>query len=337
MAEALDQTAIDALLAAVDAGEIKEDGTSGQLFSLHRRNLQDVEIRGYDFKRPERVSKEQMRALETLHEAFARVFGAAISGFIRTIIEVKVAATEQMTYGEFIASLPNPTAFNLIETEQLDGYICLEVSPLIIYPMFDRMLGGTSTELFIPQRALTAIEIRLLRVLLDRALKAMTEAWSNIRELTFDLVETESNPHLVQIVPPNEVVVVVGFEIRMGSRAGTMNLCIPFNVIEPLMADLSAQSWFNVPRDKASDYSQRLSDSLSEASVAISATLAETSLTLDDLVHLSIGDLIVTEKEAAKPVVLTVEGERKFIGRIGQYNGSRAVRIDRPIRYDDRV
>ena len=97
MSDILDQTDIDALLAAVDSGAIEEEASSGQLFSRHRRDLVSVEIRPYDFKRPERVSKEQMRSLETLHESFGRIFGAAISGFIRTIVEVKVATTEQMT------------------------------------------------------------------------------------------------------------------------------------------------------------------------------------------------------------------------------------------------
>jgi len=338
MSDILDQTDIDALLAAVDSGAIEEETSSGQLFSRHRRDLDAVEIRPYDFKRPERVSKEQMRSLETLHESFGRIFGAAISGFIRTIVEVKVATTEQMTYSEFISSLPNPTAFNLIRAEQLDGMICLELSPLIVYPLVDRMLGGASNELFIPHRPLTVIEIRLLSVVLSRALKALSEAWEGIRRLDFTFVETESNPHLVQIVPPNEVVVVIGFEIKMGARAGTMNLCIPFNVIEPLMPELSAQSWFNVQRDDDDiQFAKRIADSLSGAVLSVAGTLAETTLTLDDLMNLAVGDLIVTDKPAVQPVVLTVEGEKKLLAHIGQHRGNRALKIVRPIKAEDRV
>src|SRR5687767_15354408 len=150
-----------------------------------------------------------MRALEALHEGFGRNFGAALSGYLRTIIEVSVAHIEQLTYSEFIHSLPNPTCFNLLKAEQLDGQLCLEISPLIIYPVIDRLLGGSNADLFIPQRPLTAIELRLVQKILDRAMRTLEEAWSNILPIKFKLEESESNPQLVQIVPPNEVVVVV--------------------------------------------------------------------------------------------------------------------------------
>lgn len=338
MADVLDQSDIDALLSAVETGDIEEEEAPGQLFSRHRRDLDEIEIRAYDFKRPERVSKEQMRALEQLHEAFARVFGASLSGFLRTIIEVKVATTEQMTYGEFIASLPNPTAFSLISTDKLDGLICLEVSPLIVYPLIDRLLGGANRDLFIPQRPMTAIEGRIISVLIERANIALAEAWASIDEIEFSLADMESNPQLVQIVPPNEVVIVIGFEIKMSSRAGTMNLCIPFNVIEPLMEQLSNQSWFKVQRQGDDDmYGQLVGQSIATAVVDLQAVLAESTITIDDLRQLSVGDVIVTEKPASQPVVMNVEHERKFLAQIGQWKGHRALKILRPIRTDDRV
>ena len=136
-------------------------------FQLARPGKSDVQI--YDFKRPERVSKDQMRALEALHEGFGRNLGAALSGYLRTIIEVSVAHIEQLTYSEFIHSLPNPTCFNLLKAEQLDGQLCLEISPLIIYPIIDRLLGGSNADLFIPQRPLTQIEQRLVQRITDRA------------------------------------------------------------------------------------------------------------------------------------------------------------------------
>ncbi|MBL1216295.1 MAG: flagellar motor switch protein FliM [Planctomycetes bacterium] len=338
MNEILDQADIDALLAAVDEGHIEEETTHGQLFTRQRRDLEQVEIRPYDFKRPERVSKEQMRSLETLHESFARVFGAALSGFMRTIVEIRVANAEQMTYAEFIASLPNPTAFTLVHCDGLEGTLCLEVSPLIVYPIIDRMLGGSNSELFIPQRPMTGIEFRLISVILERAMAALSEAWSGICQVQFKIGEMDSNPQLVQIVPPNEVVIVLGFEIKMTTRAGTMNLCIPFNVIEPLMDKLSAQNWFNVhPLKERDRYIEQVTANISNAALEASGILAETTITLDDLMSLAEGDLIMTDKPAARPVVLSVEGERKFLAHIGQHRGNRALRIIRPITHTDRV
>ena len=147
MSDVLDQSEVDALLAAVDTGQVeKSPGESKQ--QIFRRDKSaspdaaNIDIQVYDFKRPERVSKDQMRALEALHEGFGRNFSVALSGYLRTIIEVSVAHIEQLTYSEFIHSLPNPTCFNLLKAEQLDGQLCLEISPLIIYPIIDRLLGG---------------------------------------------------------------------------------------------------------------------------------------------------------------------------------------------------
>ncbi len=335
--DVLDQSEVDALLAAVDPGEVEEDQRQAAIFSRHRRDLEDVEVRPYDFKRPERVSKDQMRALQTLHEGFARNFGASLSGFLRTIVEVKVATCEQMTYSEFISGLPNPTSFNLIESDELEGQMCLEISPLIIYPIIDRLLGGTTQDLFIPQRPMTLIEARLISNVTNRGLSALSEAWAGMKQMTFQITTTESNPQLVQIVPPNEVVVVVGFELKMSNRAGTMNLCIPYNVIEPVMDDLSAQSWFSVRSSHKTDrITALLQDSLAPAPLEVTGLLAETTITVRDLRELGVGDLIVTQTPAARPVQFLVEGQRKFLAHLGQYRGARALRVAREIQPSDR-
>lgn len=334
--DVLDQNEVDALLAAVNTDQVEEEAPQAQIFSRHHRDFDEIEVRTYDFKRPERVSKDQMRALQTLHEQFARNFGASLSGFLRTIVEVKVATCEQMTYGEFISALPNPTSFNLIESEALAGQICMELSPLIIYPIIDRLLGGTSQDLFIPQRPMTLIEARLISNVTNRGLEAMSEAWAGVKAMTFEIKATESNPQLVQIVPPNEVVVVVGFELKMSNRAGTMSLCIPYNAIEPVMDAVSSQTWFSSGQNRSAGLESRLSGSLAGAGVSVSGILARTTISLRDLATMAAGDLIMTETLATRPMVLAVEGERKFLAHIGQHRNKRAVRIDRPVTKTDR-
>ncbi len=335
----LDQNEIDALLTAVDSGNEAEDDQQDQMiFSRNRKDLEHVEIREYDFKRPERVSKDQMLALETLHEAFARNFGASLSGFLRTIVEVRVAACEQMTYGEFVSGLPNPTSYNLIQPDDLEGQMCLEVSPLIIYPIIDRLLGGNNQDLFIPQRPMTTIEQRLISNVLRRGLDALSEAWESVRKLEFEIVAHESNPQLVQIVPPNEVVLVIGLEVRMASRAGTMNLCIPYNVIEPVMEELSSQSWFAVCRNENDTTSEeRISRNLDQTGVEFTAILARTTMTLRDLSEMKVGDLIVTSKNASDPALVMIGQESKFLGQVGQHHGNRAIKIERTVARGDRI
>jgi flagellar motor switch protein FliM len=164
----------------------------------------------------------------------------------------------------------------------------------------------------------------------NRGLSALSEAWAGIRDLSYEITATESNPQLVQIVPPNEVVVVVGFELKMSNRAGTMNLCIPYNVIEPVMDDLASQSWFSVSRQGGrGEHAGDIARSLSRASLTVTGVLAETTITLRDLMEMSVGDLIVTEAPATGSVTVCVEGEKKYEASIGQHKRMRALRIRR--------
>ena len=332
MADVLDQTEVDALLSAVDSGI----GQQMEPEAPSKPRARQQEIHTYDFKRPERVSKDQMRSLEAIHEGFARNFGASLSAFLRTIVEVRVATIEQLTYSEFIHSLPNPTCFNLLSASPLEGQLCLEISPLIVYPIIDRLLGGSNAELFIPQRPLTAIEWRLVKRITDRAVACLNEVWSSLVHVKFERTETESNPHLVQIVAPNEVVVVIGLELKMGTRAGTMTLCIPFNVIEPVMGKLATQSWLAYQR-KASSTQQRqlITNHLKSAQVEVRTFLAQTTITINELLHLQPGDIITTKKPADADLVLQVEDRNKFAGKLYRYKDNRALRITRLAEPDE--
>jgi len=326
MAEVLDQSEVDALLAAVESGDVDTSPNP----EASRGPVGSREVNTYDFKRPERVSKEQMRSLEGLHDSFARNFGASLSGFLRTIVEIRVATAEQLTYSEFIYSLPNPTNFNLLTIEPLEGQVCLEISPLIIYPIIDRLLGGSNSELFIPQRPLTMIEQRLVRRITDRALAALREVWRELVDVDFKIAEVESNPHLVQIVAPNEVVVVIGFEIKMSGRAGTMSLCIPFNVIEPVMDKLVTQGWLAYQRRSASeDRTEDIARGIAATHVNLAAYLAETTMTMQELLTLHAGDIIQTPKPVHGDFVLQVEGESKFVGKLGRHKDNLAIKITR--------
>ena len=322
MADILEQNEVDALLKAVSSGDV--DGEALQAES--RAEERDISL--YDFKRPERVSKDQMRALQSIHEGFARNFGASLSGFLRTIVETRVATTEQLTYSEFIHSLPSPTCFKLLSAPPLAGQMCLEISPLIVFPIVDRLLGGTNAELFIPQRPLTVIELRLIGRIIDRALENLAEAWADIIKVQFAVTGSESNPHLVQIVAPNEVVVVIGFEIKIGARAGTMSICIPFNVIEPVISKLGTQSWNSYSnRQRNTDREACVTRNLRHASVEARAYLGETELTVGDLLSLAPGDIIRLDKTVDRGFVLRVEGCNKFVGRLGQMRHNRALQI----------
>ncbi len=339
MTDVLDQSEIDALLSAVAGGETFDE-LSGLPAAFAPPGLRKPaaarDVVDYDFRRAERVSKDQIRSLEAIHENFARNFGASISSFLRTIIEVHVASIEQITYSEFIYSLPNPTCFNLLTAAPLQGQLCMEISPLIVFPIIDRLLGGSSSELYIPQRPLTNIELRLMKRIIDRALEAMSEAWASLLPVRFELAETESNPHMVQIVAPTEIVVMIGFEIKSGSRTGTMSLCIPFNVIEPIVGKLAHQTWHSTQRQPSTqEQVKKVARSLNRANVEVRVFLAETTISMRDLLNLQVGDVIRTDKEASEPCTLQVLGRNKFAGQLGRFRGHRCLRITRRAAAED--
>jgi flagellar motor switch protein FliM len=318
---------VDALLAAVSGNDGNAVGGAPST-SAFGTSARDVSV--YDFKRPERVSKDQMRSLQSIHESFARNFGASLSAFLRAMVEIRVATAEQLTYNEFIHSLPSPTSFNLISAPQLAGQLCLELSPLIVFPIVDRLLGGSNSDIFIPQRPLTAIEMRLVNRIIERALTNLSESWSELVEIKFAVVGYESNPHLVQIVAPNEVVVVIGFEIKVGARAGTMSICIPFNVIEPIIGKLATQSWLAYSKnDRDSTQARRVVRNMRRAEVDMCAYLGQARMTVSDLLSLGPGDVLKLEKLVGKEFIVQVRGQNKFAGSLGQLRGNKALQITR--------
>lgn len=290
----------------------------------------------YDFKRPERVGKEQMRSLQTMHEGFGRNFGAALSALLRSIVEVKLTSVDQLTYSEFVFSLENPTCFNLINAAPLEGQLILDINPSLLFPIIDRMLGGGATPSPTARRPLTDIELRLVGRITDLFLAEMRAAWENVISLELSVDRVESNPQLVQIVPPNEVVVLVSFELSLGAVRGMMNLCLPFNSIERIGAKLSANNWVSYgKRTPSPEGLQELSNRVGMAVVDVVVELAKTRITTRDLVDLRVGDIIDTEKDVSSPLLVVVEGKPKFEAEPGALKGRKAIRIAQPYHKND--
>jgi flagellar motor switch protein FliM len=285
-------------------------------------------VTAYDFKRPERVGKEQMRALQTLHEGFGRNFGAALSALLRSIVEVKLTSVDQLTYSEFVFSLENPTCFNLLKADPLEGNLILDINPSILYPIIDRLLGGGREGGPLARRPLTEIELRLVTRITDLFLDELHHAWENVLDLKLEVVQVESNPQLVQIVPPNEVVVLVSFELTIGDIRGMMNLCIPYNSIERIGGKLSANSWSAYGRRQATPESiEQISRTLRTSLVELDVRLAQTRIGTGELVGLRVGDVITTQKDLRSPLVVSIEGRPKFRALPGSFKGHKAILI----------
>ncbi len=338
MPDVLSQSEVDALLNAVDSGvDIGTPEQHAASAPTEAELPEDVQI--YDFKRPERVSTDQIRSIEMMHEVLARKLGASLSAYLRTIVEVKMASVEQLTYQEFLMSLPNPTCFNLLKCDPLDGSMVLELNPSIVFPILDKLLGGGHGEPHIPDREMSDIEWRLISHVTTETLSFLRDCWKPIMDIDFMVGGRESNPMLMQIVPPNEVVILVCFEIRMGESSGMLNLCIPFPVIEPKIGDFSTiQTWFQTRRTSdAALENSKLNEGVKSAPLSAKVYIGKTHIKMRDLLRLRPGDLIMTKKDVHDPLMMTIADRPKFWVYPGQHRHYKAIRVDRETAIDDEL
>jgi flagellar motor switch protein FliM len=332
--EVLSQSEVESLLSAMESHTAKTAtaapaaGVASALGARPPARPRE-KVTPYDFKRPERVGKEQMRALQSLHEGFGRNFGAALSALLRSIVEVKLTSVDQLTYGEFVFSLENPTCFNLLRADPLEGNLILDINPSILYPIVDRLLGGGKDAGPVSRRPLTEIELRLVGRITNLFLQELKHAWDGVLPLKLSVDRVESNPQLVQIVPPNEVVVLISFELTLGELRGMINLCIPFNAIERVSSRLASNSWVTYGKSSSTPETRAaLGHRLDAAQVEVVVTLAETKITTADLIGLRVGDIITTDKDIHLPLDVAVEGASKFHASAGAFKGCKAIRID---------
>jgi len=293
---------------------------------------QREKIEPYDFKRPERVGKDQVVALRTMYEGFARNFSASLSTMLRGIVEMKLLEVDQITYSEFILYLENPTVCNLITAPPLEGHLILDMNLSIMYPIIDRMLGGGSETTSLAQRALTEIEERLASKVTTLFLEEMKQAWENIVDLEPTIDRVESNPMLVQILPPNEVVISVTFELIVHDVRGTMSLCIPYNSIERISGDLSANSWIAYGKNQSTpETMEMITETMKTSLIELEVLLAKTQIKAGDLIGLKVGDILTTEKNVESPMVLGIHGNPKYYVRAGAFEGQKAILIESEI------
>lgn len=221
---------------------------SGTQILGHRPNdNREFHIKRYDFKRPDKFSKEQIRTVSIMHETLARLTTASFSAHLRCLAHVHVAAVDQLTYEEFIRSIPNPTTIAVVNMDPLKGSALLEIDPSIVFPIIDRLFGGQGEGPSI-KRELSEIERSIMEEIITRMLRSLREAWSTVIDLKPRLGQIETNPQFAQIVPPTEMAVLVSLKTTIGDAEGMMNLCIPYITIEPIIPRLSAQYWYRSVR-----------------------------------------------------------------------------------------
>jgi flagellar motor switch protein FliM len=320
LVDVLSQNEIDALLAALDSGEMDAEDLKKE------ETTRKVSL--YDFKRAVRFSKDHIRSLTRIHENFARYLTTYFSAQLRTFVQINVVQVEQLPYDEFIRSIPKMTILNIFEAEPLEGRMVLEVHPNVAYAMLDRMLGGQGVA---PSKInnLTEIETIIMERIFSRTFESLQEAWKTIIDISPRLEALETNPQFMQIVSPNETIALISFSTKIGDTTGMINLCIPHVVIEPIMSRLSVHHWFvSQKKARAPEEVEILEQRVNKAKLPIVAELGESSLTIKEFLGLNIGDVISLNKSVDDGLKIKVGDKLKFIGSPGSVKDRLAVQVD---------
>ncbi|MDA3849814.1 MAG: flagellar motor switch protein FliM [Spirochaetaceae bacterium] len=324
MTEVLSQDEIDQLLTAISSGESESNDTQQ---AAERKN-----IRLWDFRRPDKFSKEQIRTINFMHETFARLTTTSLSAQLRSIVQVHVASVDQLTYEEFIRSIPSTTALAVINMDPLKGSAILEIDPSITFTVIDRLFGGSGQGSKIT-RELTEIERSVMESIIVRILGNMREAWSSVIDLRPRLGQIETNPQFAQIVPPSEMVVLVTLETKIENVEGMMNFCIPYMAIEPIVSKLSAQYWYSsVRRGTSTENLNILKERLSSIGVTLSAEIGSINLSMRDVLMLREGDVIrLSGTRTNDPMILKIGNRPKFACRPGVVGKKVSVQVTRKL------
>lgn len=287
-----------------------------------------VSYQVYDFRRPDKFSKDQMRTLQMLHETFGRLYASSLSAYLRTSVQMELLSVEQIPYDEFVRSLAGNPLIAIFSMPPLAGQALLEADINIFFSMMDRLLGGPGQAT--ARRAdLTEIEKTLATQIVRRALRELKSAWESISPIEPQLDGIETSAQFVQIVPPNDTVVLLLFQIKVGEVLGTMTLCIPYVSLKPIASKLSAQRWFASTGKKAADpaHARQLSRLIQNTKVPCIARLGTAKITVADLLNLSPGDTIVTGTPYGGEVDILVGKNVKFHAQAGTVRRKMVVRI----------
>lgn len=267
----------------------------------------------YNFRRPDRISKEQMRSLHFLHDRFARNVATSLSAYLRAATDISLLSVEQFTYSEVLMSLPDPTAFYAMSLAPLDGLAALEINPSVSFAVIDRMLGGSGQGLEVT-RALTDIEQNVIDGVVTLLRESLTETWNSVVPVNFVIQGRETRPQMLQVASPNEIVVLMVFEVKLGGAQGMMNLCVPATAIDSA-GESFARGWHRTHREPTRGEKLKLHENLGQVPLQVTAALTSRIKT-HELMDLRPGDVLSLGCRLEDPIQLRIGRVPKFSGRI---------------------
>jgi len=315
--ETLSQGEIDAILAALSSGKVRIDDL--------KETKKEAQYRPYDFRRPNKFSKEHLRTLQTLHDNYARILSSFLSGYLRANVVVRVASVDQFTFDDFVRSVPTPTLLTVFSLKPLKGMAIMEMNPQFLFPVIDLLFGGPG-ELPRRVRDLTDIEMAVMRKLAAKLLENLGFAWNDVYKVEPEIESLETKPRLHQIISPSEIVAVITFTtvVGDGTARGLMNLCLPHITLDPMLSHLSSYRRYETNALQAEgDEAQRIQQWIERASISLTVVAGETEISVRDFLQLQAGDVVPINRRVTQDLDLLVEDVAKFkvqAGVLGRYN-----------------
>jgi len=319
LSEVLSQNEIDALLNALNTGEVD--------VSEIKEDTNEKKIKVYDFRNPKKIAKDQLRTLEIINENFGRLFQTFLSGYLRAPVQISVLTVDQYAYSEFSNAIVNPAFLSIVDFNPLPGEIIIDISNNIAFTIVDRLLGGVGENVE-EKRNFTEIEQSLLQNLMSKSMNLLTKAWENVIEINPLFKKIETNPQFAQIVSPNETIALITLSISIGKIDGMLNFCIPHVVLEPILEKLSTKLWFSRnERNKKDNNPHIIEDRLKSAKVVLKAEIGKSILSIGEIRELTKGDVIELDSFGENKSRIKIGKNLKFYCEPGSIDNKVAVKI----------
>jgi flagellar motor switch protein FliM len=332
MSDILSQEEVDALLSAVSAGGDSDPVSTATSDSPSTVIKTEAEksLSLYDFRRPDRVSKDQMRTLQNLHEGYARQFSTTLTNFLRTFVEIELVSVDQLTYSEFVMSISNPSCIYVFKMNPLEGSAILEINPSLVFFIIDRLFGGQGKPSE-QNRELTLIEQNVMHRIVERGLNDLKTVWEHVGEFSPKIETYETNPQFVQIAPPGETIILISLEVRMQNASGLMSLCFPFMLLESVINNLSGATWMSSQNTNTGETRSILEHEIKTIDLPVSVVIGQTKFTIRDYLQLQRGDILALEKPYNSELSIQVGGKTKMAGKSGMIGRKKAFKVTRII------
>ena len=335
MPEQLSQSQIDALLKNLqtNSGEVKVEENKRK-------------VREYDFKSPKKFTKEQFKSLDSLHETFSRMLSSYFSGLLRTVCEIEVVQIEENDYYEYNNALPDTALMSLVDMHPADkryddATMILDLSPTLGFYIIDRVLGGPGTG-YNFDRDFTDIEIALLSSVFERISGVLGDTWAQNLEITASFNQIETNARLLQIFAPEDTVVIVILNIKMGGGIldGTLSICIPAEFLESVIHTFSLRYVRNTKKqdvEKEEAKKRIILENVCDSEMALKVIFDEFQLDLQEIMHLQPDDVIPLSKRVDSDLLVTVDSMPWFTAKLGETKQKKAIRLNNMVSKGDEV